>query len=143
MVFCIARGHEARCDKGVFMNHMTETNITELVDRYLETWNETDATRRRQLITQTWTEKATYLDPLMQGEGYEGIDAMLQGVQAQFPKHVMRRVGEVDAHHDRVRFAWGRGPKDGTALVRGIDVGVVSDDGRLESITGFLDQVPQ
>lgn len=125
------------------MNHATETNLTELVDRYLATWNETDATRRRKLIAQTWTENASYLDPLMEGKGHNGIDAMLQGVQAQFPNHHMRRVGEVDAHHDRVRFGWELGPQDGVALVRGIDIGVVSRDGRLESITGFLDQVPK
>jgi SnoaL-like domain len=124
------------------MNHATETNLTELVDRYLETWNETDGLRRRNLIVQTWTENASYLDPLMEGKGHNGIDAMLQGVQAQFPHHFMRRIGEVDAHHDRVRFAWELGPKDGVALVRGLDVGVVSSDGRLESITGFLDQLP-
>jgi hypothetical protein len=64
-------------------------------------------------------------------------------VQAQFPDHLMRRVGEVDAHHDRVRFAWELAPKDGVALVRGIDMGVVNADGRLESITGFLDQLPK
>lgn len=125
------------------MNHATETNLTELVDRYLETWNETDAARRRKLIAQTWTENASHLDPLMEGEGHEGIDAMLQGVQAQFPHHFMRRVGEVDAHHNRVRFGWELGSKDGTTLVRGIDIGVVSADGRLESITGFLDQWPK
>jgi SnoaL-like domain len=125
------------------MNHATATNLTELVDRYIETWNETDAARRRKLIAQTWTENASYLDPLMEGKGHEGIDAMLQGVQAQFPNHLMRRVGEVDTHHDRVRFGWELAPKDGTVLVRGIDMGVVNADGRLESITGFLDQLPK
>lgn len=122
--------------------NQTQTNVTDLVDRYLATWNETDVVHRRTLVARTWTENATYLDPMLQGEGHDGIDAMLHGVQAQFPNHVMRRVGDIDAHHDRVRFAWELAPKEGSAIVSGVDFGVLSRDGRLESITGFLDQAP-
>lgn len=117
------------------------SNTTALIDRYLGVWNETDAGRRRDLIAQTWTEDASYIDPLMQGEGQAGIDAMVAGVQAQFPGHTFRLTSSVDVHHDRVRFAWELVPSGGAALVRGMDFGVIVGD-RLQSITGFLDQVP-
>ena len=42
--------------------------LTDLIDRYIATWNETDAGRRRDLIAQTWTEGANYLDPMLRGE---------------------------------------------------------------------------
>jgi hypothetical protein len=57
------------------------SNLTNLIDGYIAMWNETDAERRRDLIARTWTEAASYLDPVMQGEGQAGIDAMVQGVQ--------------------------------------------------------------
>jgi hypothetical protein len=117
--------------------------IAPVVDRYIEIWNETDVTRRRALIALTWTEDASYLDPLMSGDGPDGIDAMIQAVQERYPTYRFRRTGEVDAHHDRVRFAWDVVPVDGgQPLVAGVDFGELAADGRLKSITGFLDQMP-
>lgn len=120
---------------------------TELIDRYIAMWNETDAPRRRALIARTWTAGASYLDPLMQGEGHAGIDAMVQAVQTAYPGNRFRRTSEVDLHHGRVRFAWTLGPDGGPALAQGIDFGVLDEAGTeggegalLSAITGFLDQ---
>ena len=115
---------------------------TELVDRYIDAWNEADAGRRRDLIARTWTETATYLDPLMESEGHLGIDAMIRGVQERFPGHRFRRTSDVDSHRDRIRFSWALGPDGGEALVDGTDFGVVAADGRLQTVTGFLDHAP-
>jgi hypothetical protein len=117
------------------------SNLTDLIDRYIAMWNETDARRRRDLIAKTWSEDASYLDPLMQGEGHAGIDAMVKGVQERFPGHRFRRTSEVDAHHDRVRFSWELGADGGAIVVSGIDFGTTAGD-RLRTITGFLDQTP-
>jgi hypothetical protein len=114
----------------------------DLVDRYIAIWNETDADRRRSLITATWTEDAAYVDPLMAGEGRDGIDAMVVGVQTQFPSLKFRRTSDVDAFADRLRFGWELGPDDGPALAGGVDFGRMVD-GRLAAITGFLDFAPQ
>ena len=117
------------------------TNVTELIDRYIQMWNETDAERRRKLIEQIWTEAASYVDPMMQAEGHAGIDAMVQGVQDGFPGYRFRRTSEVDAHHTCVRFTWELGPEDGAAFAGGVDFGVIVDE-RLQAITGFLDFAP-
>src|SRR6266545_2833567 len=66
-------------------------NLTELTDRYFAVWSETDAERRRELIARTSTETASYLDPVMNGEGHAGIDAMIQGVQERFAGYRFRR----------------------------------------------------
>jgi hypothetical protein len=118
------------------------SNFTDLVDRYIAIWNETDDERRHNLIARTWTEDSTYLDPLMRGEGRSGIDAMIRGVQAQFPGLLFRRTSDVDAHNDHVRFAWELGPEGGPALAGGVDFGVIIG-GRLQTITGFLDFAPK
>jgi SnoaL-like domain len=117
-------------------------NLTDLIDGYIAMWNETDAERRRDLIARTWTEAASYLDPVMQGEGQAGIDAMVQGVQERFPGYRFRRTSEVDGHHDRVRFAWELGPEGGPALAGGVDFGLVAED-PLQAITGFFDFAPK
>jgi hypothetical protein len=118
------------------------TNTTDLIDRYIAMWNETDGERRRALIARIWTDGGSYVDPLMQGDGPAGIDAMVAGVQARFPGHRFRRTGPVDAHNGHVRFAWHLAPEAGPALAARVDFGVIAPDGRLASITGFLDQVP-
>jgi hypothetical protein len=117
------------------------TEVEQLIDQYIAAWNETDPATRRALIARTWTEDGRYLDPLMSGEGHDGIDAMVGAVQTQFPGYRFRRTGELDTHHERVRFSWELGPEAGPPLAGGVDFGVVSD-GRLHTITGFLDFAP-
>ena len=117
------------------------TEVEQVIDRYIATWNETDPATRRELIARAWTEDGSYLDPLMCGKGLDGIDAMIGGVQTQFPGYRLRRTGELDAHNNVVRFSWKLGPEDGPAVDGSVDFGVVSD-GRLRSITGFLDFAP-
>lgn len=118
-----------------------EVDVIQVVDRYIECWNETDAAARRDLIARAWTEDGAYLDPMMSGDGHDGIDAMIAGVQAQFPGFRFRRTSEVDAHNGRIRFSWALGPEAGEPLAGGVDFGVIEGD-RLRSITGFLDFTP-
>ncbi len=117
------------------------SQATDMIDHYFAVWNEPDAMRRRNLIAKTWTESASYLDPLMHGEGHAGIDLMVQRVQEQFAGHQFRQIGAVDMHHDRLRFSWELAAQDGPSVAAGTDFGIVAADGRLETVTGFLDDV--
>ena len=117
-------------------------NLTKLIDGYIAMWNEPDAVLRRELISQTWTEDASYLDPVMNGEGQQGIDVMVQAVQERFPGHRFVRTSAIDSHHDRVRFTWELAAEGGAAIVKGTDYGVLAADGRLQNIIGFFDQAP-
>jgi hypothetical protein len=115
------------------------SSVTALVDTYIALWNETDPARRRSLVEQTFTADGRYLDPLMEGQGIDGIDAMVAAAQAQFPGTRFELHAPPDAHHDRVRFAWQLKPAaGGEALATGLDFGVL-DDGRFASVTGFLE----
>ena len=122
---------------------MTQENkiYSDLAERYIAAWNETDADRRRDLIAKTWTESATYVDPLMKGEGRHGIDAMVAAVQRRFPGHRFTLTGKVDGFGDHLRFSWALAADGQPALVKGTDFGRVVD-GHLHSITGFIDQMP-
>ena len=119
------------------------TEINALIDNYIAVWNEGDPERRRALIAQTWTDDASYLDPMMTGAGHAGIDAMIAQAQQQFPGHRFELAGAPDAHHDRVRFTWHlvRPGGDGPVAV-GHDYATVAGDGRLRDVTGFLEAVP-
>jgi hypothetical protein len=118
---------------------MTAT-ITTVVDTYIACWNETDPERRRALVDETFADDARYLDPLMAGEGQDGIDAMIGAAQAQYPGHRFELSDGPDAHNDVVRFTWTLHGADGP-LARGIDFGTLDGDGRLLNVTGFLEAV--
>ncbi|NWK44045.1 nuclear transport factor 2 family protein [Ralstonia pickettii] len=117
-----------------------DTLADTLVDRYIAAWNATDAARRRALVAQTWTESATYVDPLMQGIGHDGIEALIAGVQAKFPGFRFARDGGADVVQDTIRFRWTLGP-EGQALVKGTDFVRIEGD-RMQTVTGFIDQMP-
>jgi len=117
-------------------------DLTALVDRYIAIWNEEDPASRQRLIAQTWTTEARYRDPMLEGDGPAGIDAMTAAVQAQFPGLRFRRTGGVDAHHDQIRFPWEASMNGADPVIAGVDFGVVAKDGRLAAITGFLDLAP-
>jgi len=115
-------------------------DVTTVVDDYIAMWNEAAPEARRAIVARTWSDDGTYLDPLMSGDGPEGIDAMVAGAQEQFPGVRFELVAGPDHHHDRVRFAWRMVGGDGGAeLARGVDFATLSDDGRLRSVTGFLE----
>jgi len=116
------------------------TEVATLIDGYISMWNETDPERRRALVARTWADDARYVDPLVTGEGRDGIDAMIAGVQQQFPGHRFELATGPDAHHDRVRFSWHLVADGGSRVATGVDFGTLSTEGRLQSVTGFHEQ---
>ena len=116
------------------------SDISSLVDLYIAAWNEPDAEHRRELIARVWADAPTYVDPMLASDGREGIDAMIRDVQNRFPGHRFSRTGDVEAHHDRLRFRWELASAAGEPVVEGTDFAVLAA-GRLLSVTGFFDRV--
>jgi hypothetical protein len=110
----------------------------ELATQYLAVWNETDSARRRELIEQTFNPAASYQDPLMEGQGHDGIAAMIAAAQSQFPGHRFTLHGTPDGYKQVVRFSWALGLPGSEPVAYGTDVALTSG-GRFDSIAGFLD----
>jgi len=122
---------------------VTTTDVTTTIDTYLAMWNEPDRATRLALIERAWTTEGRYVDPVQEARGHDALSAMVDAIQEQFPGQRFRRQSGVDSHHDQVRFAWDLAAPDGAVTVAGVDVGVVADDGRLVSITGFFGDPPE
>jgi hypothetical protein len=118
------------------------TDFNTIASRYIDLWNEKLPDRRREILSQNWTGDSKYVDPLMSAKGHEGVDALIAGVQQRFPEFRFRLLGRADGFGDHVRFSWGLGPDGADCPIKGTDYAVVTDE-RIESVTGFLDQVPQ
>ena len=105
-----------------------------LVERYLDTWNETDPHARRVrgrerlgrgapgTSIRSRTSKATTRSR-----------ALIGAVQEQVPGHVFRLLDNgVDAHHNVARFSWELVPATGgESLAIGFDVAVTDENGRI------------
>ena len=116
------------------------TNITTVVNNYIAVWNETTPEERRALVADTFADESSYVDPLMEGAGHSGIDAMVAAAQKQFPGARFELSAGPDLHHDRVRFAWRLvSAADGAPVAAGVDFATVAGDGRLRDVTGFLE----
>jgi hypothetical protein len=117
------------------------TDHKTIASRYIDLWNERAPARRREILAANWTSDARYIDPLMSGDGHDGVDELIAGVQQRFPDFRFKLIGEPNGFGDHVRFSWGLGPVGGDSPIKGTDFAVLSD-GRIRSISGFLDQVP-
>jgi hypothetical protein len=110
-----------------------------LVNNYIAMWNETDPDRRRELVAQTVSSDADYVDPVMEGSGVDGISTMIGAAQTQFPGHRFTLLAGPEAHHNRVRFTWSLAADGGAPMAIGVDFVSLADDGRMRSITGYLE----
>jgi hypothetical protein len=114
-------------------------DVNTVVDTYIAMWNERDAARRRDLVAATLSENATYRDPLMSGEGIDGIATMVGRAQEQFAGHRFTLVAGPDAHADRVRFTWSLAADGAAPVAVGVDFATLDGDGRMSDVTGFLE----
>ncbi|MFF2504218.1 nuclear transport factor 2 family protein [Streptomyces sp. NPDC058067] len=122
------------------VNSVHETAVA----RYFEAWNAADADARAEAVAAAWSEDGGYTDPLADVTGHDGIAAVITAAREQFPGFAFRRTGAVDGHHDIARFSWELvSATDGSAPVAGSDVIALGKDGRIRTVHGFLDRLPQ
>ena len=106
---------------------------------YLAAWNASDAAARSTAVAKAWTETGSYLDPMLEAEGHAALDAVIAAVQDRFPGLRFSLRGQPEVHHDRIRFSWSLAPEVGAPVAHGTDFATIAEDGRLQSVTGFLD----
>jgi hypothetical protein len=116
--------------------------MQEIIKRYLEAWNETDAAARLALVESVWAADGSYTDPLADVRGPDAIAGLIGAAQQQFAGLVFTLGGPVDANHNQARFSWHLGPDGGEPIVIGFDVMVLDSAGQIASVHGFLDKVP-
>jgi hypothetical protein len=116
--------------------------IEQIVEQYLDVFNETDAAERMSRLTRLYGTDATYTDPHVDLRGPEQIDAFIASTQERFPGFRFSLGGEVDSHHNQARFQWHAAPNGAEEpTFVGFDV-LVTDGERVRSVYGFMDAAP-
>ncbi|MBK3775382.1 nuclear transport factor 2 family protein [Azospirillum brasilense] len=119
------------------------TNAAHVAQSYIAVWNETDPDRRLALLVEHWSNDAHYLDPMVQANGHAGVNALISAMQQRFPNCRFILQGTPDGHNGRVRFSWSLVPAGAEPIAGGTDFIRLAADGRIRSVTGFLDRVPE
>jgi hypothetical protein len=113
----------------------------DIATRYLSAWNATDSAQRAQRVRETFSTDVHYADPMMEGQGHQGLAALIAGAQQRFSGHRFTLLGTPEGHHSVVRFSWALAAQGAEPVARGTDVAELDADGRLRRVTGFLDYV--
>ncbi|MBL6279390.1 isomerase [Micromonospora fiedleri] len=122
---------------------MTSHVYEDTVERYVRFWNTGQSEEQRRLAADTFTEEVSY----------HALVGVLTGVQAliDFRGQFIQRVGAAvlqrraapQIHHDRARLMWEIELDGGQSFAAGTDVLVFDADGRISSVSMFLDRAPE
>ena len=116
------------------------SDVNAVIDRYFSLWSEPDASRRQELIAQTFTEDVRYVTPQFAVQGHEGIENLMNELNGHLEGFRYLRAGVIDAHNDRVRVNWEVVPPQGAVrFAGGVNFYEIAPDGRFSAITGFTD----
>lgn len=106
-------------------------------DTYASTWN-APAEQRQALFEASLETDCVYTDPTIQTEGWEQLQAYMDGFQQQVPGgHFVTH--EFHSHHGRSIAKWTMRSGDGTTIGEGISYGQYSGSGKLVAMTGFFE----
>ena len=120
---------------------VTTESATALLDERLSTWSEPEAERRLERVAACWESDGSPVDAPLDGQGHDGISALMGAMQDHYPDHVIVRRSDVEVHHDTFRVAWELRSATGDVALSGIDVGLISNEGRLSRINGYFGEV--
>ncbi|HEX5918626.1 MAG TPA: nuclear transport factor 2 family protein [Nocardioides sp.] len=126
---------------------MTETTIEleatgrTAAGRYVEFWNASSAEEQRRIADEAFAPDVDYHVPLGVMRGVEQLVGFREQFAERMPDYRFRARTAPDAHHDRARLQWEL-VVDGESFATGTDVLALDTEGRIVSVTGFLDRAP-
>ena len=83
--------------------------LSELITLYMGAWGEPDRVLRQQMLERAWAEDGTYTDPTAHVAGRKQLVDHIGGLFEKFPGARIELTSAIDAHHERIRFAWHNG----------------------------------
>ncbi|MER6976687.1 nuclear transport factor 2 family protein [Streptomyces carpinensis] len=113
------------------------------VERYVRFWNAETPEEQQRLASATFTDEVQYYAPI----GVLSGPPALIGFREQFGQH-MGKVAfnprqEPQIHHERARLMWEIDNGGTRPFATGTDIMTFAPNGRITTITTFLDQPPE
>lgn len=127
---------------------MSETTTTPtspdltVVEQYVAFWNARTPGQQQRLATEVFTDEVTYHVPLGIMRGPEQLIGFLEQFAQHQPDYSFRARNQPERHHDRARLQWELLVGE-ESFATGTDVLELDENGRIASISGFLDRAPE
>jgi hypothetical protein len=115
--------------------------LAEIVNIWMDAWNEGDSQRRRSLVGRSWAPDGRYFDPFLAAQGPDAISASLGQLRESFPGYFVRRKSGIETHFEWLRFAWELVDPEGSVVSDGVDVAERCGDGQFQQLVTFVSQV--
>src|SRR5262245_16789027 len=87
-----------------------------IVANYFAAWNTQTAAARAAAVAATYAENAHIADPLIEATGHEQLTAVFTQFHQAYAGCQFRQVGDIDAHHDLMRWGWEMFDAEGNVL---------------------------
>lgn len=123
------------------MTEATEVRADESVARYVDFWNSTPETQRRS-GAETFAADVVYVAPAGVLTGVDALAAFTEQFVGNVGAYTFRTRRAPDLHHDRARVPWELVVGE-EIFAEGTDLLVVDGDGRIASVTTFVDRAPE
>lgn len=124
------------------MTTTTELTPKQTIEHYVRFWNAETADAQRRIAAELFTDDVEYHS--VPGV-FVGTESMID-FKSQFIEHMgqarYRPLADPDHHHDRARIRWDIVLADDTSFAAGTDILDLGPDGRITSVTAFLDRAP-
>jgi hypothetical protein len=114
------------------------SDMENLAVRYVAVWNETDASRRRQQITDLWAPEGKHYVGTREVQGFDDLEIRVRDSHEKNVRDNGNRFravpGSIRRLQDVVTFHWEMLPKQSdTVLGRGLEFMIVDDKGRIRA----------
>jgi hypothetical protein len=113
-----------------------------LADRYFGMWNTDDADARAAIIAETWVDEGSFVDPSFEVSAHDGLSKMVETAHDLFPGYRFTRTGDIDEHHNRLRWTWELAADGQPPVAGGTDVVTLHPNGKIIEVIGFLNFAP-
>ncbi|GAA2202092.1 MULTISPECIES: isomerase [Streptomyces] len=117
--------------------------FAQLVDAYLLFWNADTAEERDRAAETAFADGVAYRAPIGLLDGTEALTDFRERFVGHMDRAAFRLRGRPQTHHARARLAWEIVTGDGDSFAEGTDILDLGEDGRIRSVTVFLDRAPE
>ena len=107
------------------------------VGTYEKAWGEPDSAKRAAYLAEVWAADGVYRDPSANIRGAAALSVHIGKFLADFPAAQISRSSKIDAYGTSYRVLW-KLQLPGAPAMDGMDIGELTADGRIASITGFF-----
>jgi hypothetical protein len=111
-----------------------------IINQYINSWNEKDELKRREILKISFTENGIYLDPHIPKpvSNVEDMNEIIKTFQSRLP-HKLVKNSEPEFHNSIFRMQW-KMDNEGSVLSYGTFVGEFDETNKITRIFCFIDK---